>query len=554
MSLRNLLVSFDIDVSGRGKLGAVDASLKGLLDTVKGVSVGLRLMTGLLAGGAVLGGVASFISSTLTAADALFNQAAKLGMTTDELQKYQYAAASMGVSVQETAVALRFFNRFVGEAQLGTKSANKTLAQLGVSMADFKNAAMTPNQLLLKFSDRLEKIPNQAQRTAFAMRTLGRGGSALLPILQQGSKKLHEVFADVDELGGGFDQAFTESAHEVEVELKKLRMGWRSISVAIVKEFLPALKYVLDFGMKVAEAFVHIGKHTYGFRTALMALAATFAVIGVAVGAAMALFFFAMQPILLPLEIFVALMTALYLAFDDFYTFLMGGDSVLGDFLNRLGGTGAAKRFRQDFVDAFHKVWDAIGPLVPRLEEFGKSVLKVFIESIPAIIEWGGIIGTYVVGSIDLAITGLRGMYDVLKGIAHLVSDIVEGRFSDFLGDVTVLGKKLKNLGGGMGDRFDAYGNLIDKFHKIGAKLGAAPDQGMPIDADGGIGLPPPPKPGAPHAMNINITNNISGVGDPLRTGREVGNATKTAVKTALNERRDAFDAVTVGMPQAGFG
>ena len=303
MALRNLLVAFNIDITGGKRLADADNAIVSMLGSVESLGKGLRSLGALMSVGYLAKGLVNFVSSTLEAADALFNQAAKLGMTTDQLQAYQYAAAQFGITQNETSVAIRFFNRMIGEAQLGTKSAVKVMHQLGVSMTQVNDPTMTTGKMLALFSDKLEKLPNQFKRTAFVMRTLGRGGSSMLPILQQGSKKIREVFGDIEEMGGGFDQAFAQSSHELLIQLKKVRMGFRTIAASVVKEMMPALKWGTErLLMKGTKALVFIALHTYGFRTALIALAATLGVLTAALGVWLLMMF----PILAPLALFVA--------------------------------------------------------------------------------------------------------------------------------------------------------------------------------------------------------------------------------------------------------
>jgi hypothetical protein len=558
MALRNLLVQLGVEVTGKQELAAADNAITRMLVKVEGLSGALKGMAGALAIGAAAGGLISFISNTLKAADALYNQAAKLGLTTDELQKYQYASAQFGITQNETAVAFRFFNRMIGEAQLGTKGAVKTMGQLGISMAQINDPTLTTGKALEIFSDKLEKMPNQFKRTAFVMRTLGRGGSAMLPILQQGSKKIREVFSDLDEMGGGFDKSFVEMAHSLEIQFKKMKLGWTTVSAGIVKELVPAIKIVVDWGMKLTKTLVYITKHTYGLRTALMYLA----VVGSAMAIALGVWLAAMFPILAPLAIFVGLMVALYLAFDDFYTFLMGGDSALGEFLNKLMGTEGAKKFRKDLVDAFTAVKDALFPLLPSIKDLSTGMIKAFAEALPSIIQFGTSFVTYVVEAVDMAISGVRILANSLEALGDTILSIFDlgsGKgFSAIWGDAGDANDKITS---NLSDRMDALSHLRDVLGKIGQAPGAggagsptahqslasyrpggsnfsgpaAPDQ-----PQGDLGLPAPPAPGGVGGVHVEVHNTWS-PGAPPKT--------KVKVNGMPTQNRNTYDATTEGMP-----
>lgn len=561
MALRDILVKFGIDVD-RKPLIETDAAIRKTILSAERFGNTLKRLSGFLIAGALVTGIKNFVEGQLDAAVALKFQAERLGISTEELQKYQYAASTMGVSTKETAIAMRYFNRAVGEAQLGTKGAVKTFQTLG--MLDSVKQLKPTNELLFEFSDKLKGVKTQAERVALASRLLGRNGAAMIPMLQKGSKELKEIFKDIDELGGGYNAAFIEQSQAVNVQLKRLKFAWRSIYVAVATEVLPiAMKWIAS-GIRTAKILIDLAKHTYAFRTALMFLAG-----GATVFALMRLlkifnpFKASIKDIMLallsnaPLVAFVALITLAYFAIDDLYTFMKGGDSVIGRFLEYVGGKGTALTFWHQLKDAFDRIGAAIGPVIPQLKNFLKGVVETFVTHLPDIIEWGGIFATVVVGAIDMAITGLRELGEMVLGIAHIMTDIREGRIGDIGGDIGVLGNNLGSKANGLQDRLDAYGNLIGTFKGLGnpkaIPKSTVPLPGGGITPSGGLGLPPPPAPAGGGKLSINITNNIGGEVDS-GTLRGINNATKTAVKSALNERRDTYGAIGAGMPASGLG
>jgi hypothetical protein len=555
MSLRNLFVAISVGVTGQSKLDQTAGAMDRLVERAEGLGKVLKNLAAVLAVGALINGIENFVEQNVKAADALYNQAAKLGMTTDELQKYEYASQQMGITTQETAVAIRFFNRAIGEAQLGTKSAVKTFSQLGL-LKEAQDPLTTTSDLLLKFSDRLEKIPSQGQRTAFVMRTLGRGGSAMLPILQQGSKKLKQIFEDLDEMGGGFDQKFAQDSHDLEVALKKQRLGWRSVSVAIIKEVMPTMQKWVEKGTETVKLLIYLSKHTYGFRTALMFAAASIAALATAFVVALSIMYTSLAPIIAAVGVFVGIITALYIAFDDFYTFLEGGDSVLGDFLNRLGGTGAAKKFRDDLVAAFDDVKQAFGFMTNSSDDFHKSLLRTFVEILPYIIKWGVLITTSVVSKIDNAVAGMRELIVVSERL-----------FGSLTSEQAT--KQLLAIDDGMRARAMAYKKLSDLVDTIGEPKAKPhddsgdkePGQGTGtremVNDKGGINLPAPPAPGAPSGdmsglnlppppahVHVQVTNHISAGAN--------GGPPQVTTKVKVNgetQNRNTHSSILEGMP-----
>lgn len=560
MALRDLLVKFGIEVEGGQQLLQTDAAIRKTILSAERLGNTFKRLGSYLVIGLVIDRVKDFIESQIQQADALKHNAERLGITSDELQKYEYVAGLMNVSVKETTIAMRFFNRAVGEASLGTKGAVKTFQQLGINVKDADGNVRPTSDLLFEFADRLHKIPSQAQRTAIAMRTLGRNGSQFLTVFQGGSKALKDAFKDVDDLGGGFNDRFIEMAHETDVSMKRLKIAMRSVFVAVATELLPVFKKWIERGIQTAKTLIYLAVHTYGFRTALLALAS--GTVLFALKRLMGLFnpFKAsIKDVMLallsnaPLVAFVALITTLYLAFDDFYTFLKGGDSLIGDFFNTLGGAGSAKKFRDEIVEAFNKVKDALWPLRDGMKDFAISMLRAFKDSLPFIIKWGTTFGTVVVGALDAAISGISELIQAFKVLEQVFR--IGGKPGEAL-------DKLLKDNENLFKRLDAYSNFNNTVAnaftppKSPPVNAAAPYSGLPAPPIPGdlsalpyAGLPPPPHPGV-HFL-INIENNVSGGGDS-ETARQVGHATKKAVKDGVTKARDTWNATNAGMPLTG--
>ena len=555
MALRDLFVKFGIDVEGKEKLDAADKSIKSAIGSAREFGRALRFAAGAFTGGFIGRAISGFINDQIAMADRLKHSAEALGLSTDELQKYSYAADLMQVPVQQTAIALRFFNRAVGEAALGGKGASKVFSQVGINIRDANGQIRPSNELLFEFADKLKGTHSQALRTAYAMRLLGRNGAALLPVLQTGSEALKQAFKDVDELGGGFNEKFIENAHETYNQMRRLKMGWRSISVAIVTELLPVVNRWIEGSIKTAKWLIAMAKHTYGFRTALMALAAGALII------ALTKLFALFAPASLDLKsllgmflkypliaVFTAAITALYLAFDSFYTFLEGGDSVLGRFLDMIGGYGNAAVVRNQLKEIFDEIYAAWQQIKSPLGEMGQIIGHVFADSVPSIIKWGGIFATYVLDKLDTAITYAR----ILAGTS-LIKDIFKGTPVSEEDKATI-----REAMGGLRGRQALYGKAALDFDDIGKPppfLGVPYKEGVDPrrvnQANMGSNLDPNSQ--APFApVTIEIKQTIHASSDPKATGDAVARGTKGAVKDALAEHRDTYNAVTAGSPVTG--
>lgn len=531
MALRDLLIKLKVEANGK-ELEVVEASLERTKKSAEGLGRILGRIGSYYIAARLIRAGKNFIESQIEQADALDHNAERLGISTDELQKYNYVSGLIGVSAEKVAIGFRYFNRAVGEAALGNKSANKTFAQLGIQIKGTDGKIRPTSDLLADFSDALKKIPDQAARTALEMRLLGRTGSALLPLFQKGSVAIREMFKDVDELGGGFQKDFIEAAHKTDVQLKRLAFGWRSVSVAIVTEILPVFNHWIERSIHTVKLLIDLAKKTYGFRTALIALAT-----GAAFFALKRLFnlfqfgkltvadFFTALLRNTALVAFVALLTAAYLILDDFYTFMQGGDSIIGRFLDAFGGAGTALKFWQDLKKAFADIGEALKPARNDLAEITKLIGQAFIESVPSIVQFAGVTLTRVAYAVDYLITRFRQLYNILGG----------GSKRDVLNIDESLDKRLR-----------LYDKIADSF----ANIPTVPVGQAPIGpGDPRFVGPPQAARSGPVQVENNITVHMGANADPTQVGQAVKKGATEGTKSGLSEYRDTYDAINIGQP-----
>jgi hypothetical protein len=417
MALRDVLVELVVAVKGQKDLDKVDTSIKKTVGSANQLGRSLERMALVYAGLRLVRGIKNFIESTIDGAAALRAQAATLGLTTDELQKYQYVADALHTPTRQVAFAFRFFNRAVGEAALGTKHANKVFSDLGMKIKDSNGKIRPTADLLFEFSDKLKKVPDQATRTALAMSTLGRGGAELLPLLQNGGDALRDMFQDVDDLGGGFNAVFVKQAAEARVHLVRLRFAIRGMGVAITQALLPGMEKWADRLAKIAKSLAIVGQKTWAFKTALILLTPVLlGLIGklILLTRTGGLAFAWVKGNLAPILLITAALTALYYVFDDLWTFAHGGDSVFGELLDD-EGAGNALKFYKQLKELVGQIETAMKPLTDLIKSLGPNLVKAFTDAAPALIKWGAWFTNTFISSIDHAIQRLYAAFIRLK-------------------------------------------------------------------------------------------------------------------------------------------
>lgn len=175
-------------------LRAASAKLKAFGNDVR--NIGLRTMAvGSAAAGALVGAGKYFASAGDSAAKA----AKRTGMTAEAFSGLAYAADMSGASVEELEGGIRRMQRTLGEAVAGEKTAEEALAALGLTAKDLMG--LTPEKQIEALADRLASVKNPAMKAAAAMEIFGRGGTALLPLLDEGAAGIADLVAEAERLG-----------------------------------------------------------------------------------------------------------------------------------------------------------------------------------------------------------------------------------------------------------------------------------------------------------------------------------------------------------------
>ena len=191
-ALRELLAAFRIDVDVKRLEEAnkkIDEASKKFIELGE-----------LLVGGVVAEGFKEFIEKGVEAGAQLKIMSERLGLSTDELQKFQFAAAQSGASAGEADAGLRLLNRTIGEAVGGNADAAGNFQKLGIALKDAHGEVRPTTEVIADIAEKMKNTSSQAQKTKIAMDAFGRGGVALIPMLSDGREGIEKLYGAFEEL------------------------------------------------------------------------------------------------------------------------------------------------------------------------------------------------------------------------------------------------------------------------------------------------------------------------------------------------------------------
>lgn len=527
-ALREILATFTVDTAGANKaLAGLDAKLDSAVKT-------LGALAGAFIGSKLVSGTRELIGGMVEAGSRVNDLSEKLGIGTNELQKFQFAAGLVGIGGEEAAKALQFLNKNVGEALSGNKEASQAFAKLGVNLKDTGGNVRDTSELLPELADKFVGMGSDAERTAMAMKIFGKSGAALLPFLKGGAEGARKMAAEFDRLGGGMTKEFISAADEAGDEIDKLKFalhGWKS---QIVFAILPAVTHVSKALQTAVGTLRKITKETNLAKASwvIFGAASTAATAKAAVGWAKLLgvlpkdtSFWKAVLGLGEIALIAGLVALVMLAFEDLFVFLSGGDSVIGDIIDGLFGVGASKDVIVEVQKAFAGFYDELAAFKPLALEIGHLLSEAFVLALPAI----KFLAKFLIANLG---TSLK----LILGLVRLMFSLV--------------GKGLKGFGGLAATIAEKMGS--PELVKLATSVAAT---GLNLEGASGSGAQPDERAHVPQnrlyadaagdkniVQTNNVTNNIHGVKDARGAGEAARMGTRDALQAELNDTLVAGD------------
>ena len=165
------------------------------LDKVKGAAQDAgKYFAGLGAtAAAAFSSVLALTAKYAAAADDINTLAKTTGLSTEAVQKYQYATDLCDVSIEAIADSLKQLKPKMQQAKDGSEELRASFAALGVEYLNTDGSLRDSSAVFEDLLQGLSKIENQTERDAAAMALFGESAGRLNPIIADGGKAFKEV-------------------------------------------------------------------------------------------------------------------------------------------------------------------------------------------------------------------------------------------------------------------------------------------------------------------------------------------------------------------------
>ena len=168
------------------------------------------------AAGALGGALVKLGYDSVKNADELNTLSKQTGLSTDSLQKMQYASELVDVSVEDITGALKKMKPKMTDS-------NKTFEKLGVAVKDSNGELRSAEDVFYDSIAALSKIQNETERDQVAMELFGKSADQLAGVIDDGGAALKAYGDEAENLGLVLDEDTINSLNETNDTLDRMK-------------------------------------------------------------------------------------------------------------------------------------------------------------------------------------------------------------------------------------------------------------------------------------------------------------------------------------------
>lgn len=157
--------------------------------------------TAIIGIGAIISGFASCTIEAAAMADELNTLSATTNISTDELQKLQYASNFVDVSVDTMTSSITKLTTNMRKARDGSSDLQSAFNKLHIKVRDSSGQLRSANDVFYEAIDALGRIKNETERDALAMQIFGKSAQELNPLIEAGSNRLKGLGEEAEKMG-----------------------------------------------------------------------------------------------------------------------------------------------------------------------------------------------------------------------------------------------------------------------------------------------------------------------------------------------------------------
>lgn len=176
----------------------------------------------------------------------LVDMSSQTGISTENLQAFQYAEDFIGVSTDTIADSLKDLTTKMSDAANGNEDVIEKFDQLGVSIYDADGNLRNAEDTFWDVVDSLGEMSNQTERDALAMDLINESAQKLNPLIEIGSEGFKKYADEAENVGYILSNDQLKALTDVDEAQNRLLKSQEAVSKQISAQYAPYMSEALN--------------------------------------------------------------------------------------------------------------------------------------------------------------------------------------------------------------------------------------------------------------------------------------------------------------------
>lgn len=198
-------------------------------------------------GAAVAEGTGALIDGAKETAefgDSISKNAARVGMSTESWQKWDYAMQLAGTSMEQSKAGFKTLTNSLDSAREGSQGAIEKFERIGLTMQELQG--LSREEVFGKVIENLQNMTDDAEKAAAANDLLGKAGQNLMPLLNQTAEETRAVMEETEKYGFILSDDAIDASVKYKDALTRMDATMQGVKNNLIGQFLPGLTEVAN--------------------------------------------------------------------------------------------------------------------------------------------------------------------------------------------------------------------------------------------------------------------------------------------------------------------
>ena len=234
--------------------------LKGALGKVgNGLQIAAKATGAMVAGAtAAAGALLKVTTDAAETADEIDKMSQKIGISKQSYQEWAYVMGQNGMDVDTLQTGMKKLNTEIMKAATSGEATTKAFKKLGVSITNDNGVMRSQEDILYDTIVALADMGEGADRAKLAQELLGKSGSELAPLLNQGSDAIKELTQRSHDLGLIMSDEAVDAGVKLGDTIDDVKKSFKALGTNLGSSLMPIVQKIAD---KLLEFMPRIQKH-----------------------------------------------------------------------------------------------------------------------------------------------------------------------------------------------------------------------------------------------------------------------------------------------------